>query len=114
MVVSETTDTPMKRLLLAAFLLPALALLPSLAAAKVEPQTEDETPILPKKKEQVTIVQDKDQLIEIHQIDGRVYGLKVIPKKGKPYFLVDLKGDGNFIQNASDRLLVPEWVILSW
>lgn len=110
----------MKRLLPALFLPPALLLLtaiglaPSVVLAKVEPQTEDETPILPKKKEQVTIVQDKDQLIEIHQIDGRVYGLKVIPKNGKPYFLVDIKGDGKFIQNASDRLLVPEWVILSW
>lgn len=103
----------MKRLLIALILSPAL-LFSGVALAKVEPQTADETPILPKKKEQVTIVQDKDQLIEIHQIDGRVYGLKVIPKNGKPYFLVDLKGDGNFIQNASDRLLVPEWVILSW
>ncbi len=104
----------MKRLLLASILLPALSVLSPLAMAKVEPQTEDEAPILPKKKEQVTIVQDKDQLIEIHQIDGRVYGLKVIPKNGKPYFLVDIKGDGKFIQNASDRLLVPEWVIMSW
>lgn len=104
----------MKRLLPALLLLPALALAPTFVLAKVEPQTEDETPILPKKKEQVTIVQDKDQLIEIHQIDGRVYGLKVIPKSGKPYFLVDIKGDGKFIQNSSDRLLVPEWVILSW
>lgn len=103
----------MKRLLAASLLLPAL-LLPVFANAKVEPQTPDETPIEPKKKEAVTIVQDKDQLIEIHQIDGRVYGLKVIPKNGKPYFLVDVKGDGNFIQNASDRLLVPQWVIMSW
>ena len=52
--------------------------------------------------------------LEIHQSNGKVYGIKVIPKHGKPYYLVDMKGDGKFIQSQDERLLVPQWVILSW
>lgn len=97
----------------------ALTLLASLSAglawARVEPQTPDEQPILPKKqKDEVTIVQDGEKLMEIHQSNGKVYGIKVIPKHGKPYYLVDMKGDGKFIQSQDERLLVPQWVILSW
>lgn len=97
----------------------ALGLLASLSAgmawARVEPQTPDEQPILPKKqKDEVTIVQDGDKLMEIHQTNGKVYGIKVIPKNGKPYYLVDMKGDGKFIQSQDERMLVPQWVILSW
>jgi hypothetical protein len=85
------------------------------AFARVEPQTPDEQPILPKKQQdQVTIVQDGDKLMEIHQANGKVYGIKVTPKHGKPYYLVDLKGDGKFVQRQDERMLVPEWVILSW
>ncbi|CBL43771.1 conserved hypothetical protein [gamma proteobacterium HdN1] len=91
-----------------------LAALPTLSNARVEPQTPDEQPIVPSKRDKVTIVQNADQTIEIHQIDGKIYGIKVVPKHGKPYFLVDLNGDGNFIQNSSDRMLVPQWVIKSW
>ena len=96
-----------------------LALLASLGAttawARVEPQTPDEQPILPKKqKDEVTIVQDGDKLMEIHQLNGKVFGIKVIPKHGKPYYLVDMKGDGKFIQSQDERMLVPQWVILSW
>jgi hypothetical protein len=82
--------------------------------ARVEPQSDDEEPILPKKSEQVTIVHDHDRVLHIYQANGKVYGIKVYPKNGTAYFLVDMKGDGKFIKNPGDRMMMPEWVILSW
>jgi len=42
--------------------------------------------------------------------------IKVTPKVGKPYYLVDHKGDGVF-SRADDNersLSVPMWLIKSW
>ena len=88
-----------------------LLLLPLSVLARVEPYDE-RSDIQP--KEQITIVNDGDKQMQIHQVNGRVYGIKVIPKYGKPYFLVDPYGDGKFIRNDADRILVPEWTLLEW
>ncbi len=62
----------------------------------------------------ITIVEEQDKQMQIYQINGKIYGIKVIPKQGEPYNLVDTNGDGEFIRNAQDRILVPEWVLISW
>jgi len=87
-----------------------LVLLPLVAQARVEPR-EGEEPITPEPK--ITIVQDKekDSTLKIYEINGQIYGIRVIPTHGVPYNLVDPNGSGNFIQNAADRILVPEWVL---
>lgn len=88
-----------------------LILLPLSLHAKVEPR-EGEEPITP--EPMVTIVDDHDKVMHIHQINGKVYGVKVIPKNGVPYNLVDPNGEGQFIRDSADRILVPEWVLISW
>ena len=88
-----------------------LLLLPLSVMARVEPYDE-RSDIQPEPK--VTIVQDGDKQMQIHQVNGRVYGIKVIPKVGKPYFLVDPNGDGKFIRNEIDRILIPQWTLLEW
>lgn len=95
----------MKRMLLC-----ALLVLPLVAQARVEPR-EGEEPIQPEPK--ITIVEDKerDATLQIYQVNGEVYGIRVIPKVGVPYNLVDIKGEGQFIRDAADRILVPEWVL---
>ena len=35
-------------------------------------------------------------------------------KKYKDLLTEDTNGDGNFTRNAGDRILVPEWVLISW
>ncbi|PIE41358.1 MAG: hypothetical protein CSA49_03870 [Gammaproteobacteria bacterium] len=89
----------------------ALMVLPLATLAKVEPPAEDSSIA---EAPEVTIIEDGKKRMEIHQINGRVYGIKVIPKKGKPYFLVDQEGTGDFIRNNIDRMEVPEWVLISW
>ena len=43
--------------------------------------------------------------------------IKVIPKKGIPYFLVDSDGDGNFDvrrNELDEELLIPQWILFRW
>lgn len=64
---------------------------------------------------EVTITQQGDKTIEEYRINGFLYAVKVIPKKGKPYFLVRSDGqDGNFIHSGKPELRIPSWEIYSW
>ena len=57
-------------------------------------------------------VQQTDKVEEMRQ-GGRVVMLKVTPPQGKPYFLVDTTGNGNWMRRDSldDGVRVPMWVI---
>jgi hypothetical protein len=60
-------------------------------------------------------VQEGDQVEEIRQ-GGRVVMLKVTPPKGRPYYLVDTTGNGNWMRRDSldDGVRVPMWPIHTW
>ncbi|MCG8672649.1 MAG: DUF2782 domain-containing protein [Pseudomonadales bacterium] len=89
----------------------ALLALPLAGQARVEPPQEGSSI---SQEPDVTIIEDNKKRMEIHQVNGRVYGIKVIPKNGTPYFLVDKEGTGDFIRDSADRMHVPEWVLFSW
>lgn len=65
---------------------------------------------------EVTITTRGEDKVEEYRINGRLYMIKVTPKVGAPYYLVDHKGDGVFSPaEASERgLSVPMWLIKSW
>lgn len=48
-----------------------------------------------------------------YRANGRLYMLKVIPRAGKPYYLIDQKGDGQFArQDGLDSgMRPPMWVV---
>ena len=60
-------------------------------------------------------VQKEDKVEELRQ-GGRVVMLKVTPPKGKPYYLVDTTGNGNWMRRDSldDGVRVPQWPIHTW
>ena len=63
---------------------------------------------------QVTIIKKKDVVIEEYRVGGRLFKIKVIPKIGPPYYLIDERGDGQFSrQDGPDAssLRPPQWVI---
>jgi Protein of unknown function (DUF2782) len=63
---------------------------------------------------QVTITKKTDMVIEEYRVGGKLFKIKVIPKIGKPYFLIDERGDGQFSrQDGPDasNLRPPQWVI---
>ena len=65
---------------------------------------------------QVTIVRNDKETREEFRANGKLYMIKVTPVVGKPYFLVDHRGDGNFIEADMVGAVVkpPMWVIHSW
>jgi hypothetical protein len=62
---------------------------------------------------QITIVQRGDDRIEEFRVKGRLYMIKVTPPHGKPYFLIDQRGDGQMrkYDDLSPNFQVPLWVI---
>ena len=65
----------------------------------------------------VQILQPKSAAIEEFSSNGKVYMIRVKPKKGPAYYLVDADGDGDFDTRRNDlqpNLLIPSWVLFSW
>ncbi|MGK9067031.1 DUF2782 domain-containing protein [Stutzerimonas chloritidismutans] len=62
----------------------------------------------------VTIRQEGERTVEEYRVNGFLYAVKVIPKTGKPYFLVRADGDSNFIRSDRPDMLIPAWEIFSW
>jgi hypothetical protein len=82
--------------------------------AKVEPpppppmsadDTGDEPP--------VTIIKQTEQTVEEFRANGVLYMIKITPKVGPPYYLVDDRGDGKFVRQESldSGFRVPHWII---
>ena len=65
---------------------------------------------------QVTITKQTEQTVEEYRAGGRLYMIKITPKVGKPYYLVDDRGDGKFSRQESldSGLRPPRWIIHSF
>ena len=73
--------------------------------AAPEGPLDDETP--------VTITKQKVQTVEEFRVGGKLYMIKITPKDGAPYYLVDDQGDGKFVRQESldSGFRPPKWVI---
>ncbi|MEE3214657.1 MAG: DUF2782 domain-containing protein [Pseudomonadota bacterium] len=58
----------------------------------------------------VSVRQEAGQILSEYRVNGKLYAIKVEPKGGSTYFLVDRNGDGNFQRQTSDSVDVPGWV----
>lgn len=108
----------MRRLLLVGFLI----LSSTLAHAqrrppKLEPLPEPPPPPPMAIEEPAVIIKphEGDKVEEVRE-GGRVVMLKVTPPHGKPYYLVDTTGNGNWVRRDSldDGVRVPMWPIHTW
>jgi hypothetical protein len=66
---------------------------------------------------EVTIIESEEERIEQYSTNGQVYMVKITPKSGPPYYLIDMDGDGRLEtrQRGTDAdVVVPQWVIFSW
>ena len=65
---------------------------------------------------QVTIRREGDRSIAEYRIRGRLYMIKVTPAHGRPYVLIDNRGDGQFSRHdgLDSGLRVPQWVLLEF
>jgi len=67
----------------------------------------------PDAEPQVTITKQSGQTVEEYRVGGKLYMIKISPKHGKPYYLVDDRGDGKFARQESldSGVRVPRWVL---
>jgi hypothetical protein len=111
-----------------ATLIPAIAFAFALSALaqkapppKLEPLPEAPPPPPeiasdPDLEPQVTIVRRPTETIEEYRVNGRLTMIKVIPKTGRPYYLVAEGTDGKFVRRDSldTGLKVPMWLLFSF
>jgi hypothetical protein len=103
----------------------ACTLLLVAAAARADEPKRTSPPKAPSENEEesiqpeVTIIQREDKTVEEYRINGRLYKIKVTPKVGPPYYLVDRNGDGSFVSVPVGRglepdIMIPQWVLFRW
>ena len=66
---------------------------------------------------EVTTRTEGDQTIQEYRINGKLYMTRVTPRHGRPYILMDQRGDGTFskLDNTLDgQVRVPQWVLLEF
>ncbi len=64
----------------------------------------------------ITIRSKNGQRIEEYRLRGKLYMVRVTPPKGKPYYLVDQTGRGEFTRHEGPAAptAVPQWVLHSF
>jgi len=63
---------------------------------------------------QVTVRHEGEDEIQEYRINGKLYMQRVTPKIGKPYVLMDSRGDGSFTRldnSLTPNVRVPQWVL---
>jgi Protein of unknown function (DUF2782) len=63
-----------------------------------------------------TRTDEQGQTVQEYRVNGRLYMQRITPRNGRPYVLIDDRGDGTFTRqdNTLDRLRVPQWVLLEF
>jgi hypothetical protein len=107
----------MRRIVLVLLLCAAL---PGYAQTKPNLQPVPEPPppppgfeLDPALEPQVTILKRGTDTVEEFRIAGRLYMIRVTPAGGRPYYMIDHKGDGRFSRQDSldSGVRPPMWVI---
>lgn len=104
---SRMTHTILMRGLLFAATLSTVGL----AAAQTPPPADEEL------EPEVTIRPNGQGFVEEYRIKGQLYMVKVTPKRGFPYYLIDTDGDGNLETRRSNfdpDVLIPRWTLFRW
>jgi len=73
------------------FSVPAIASLVTTGLFFTNPVLAEE----PESSGEVTIEGKKPNIVEELRVNGQLYAIRVTPKHGVPYYLVDSDGDGN-------------------
>ncbi len=78
------------------------------------PNGDDEQQAMP--EPEVNIIQRDDKTIEEYSVNGQLRYIKVTPRHGVPYYIVDTDGDG-VLDQQFDNLENPpiaQWILFRW
>ncbi len=77
------------------------------------PVDENGQPLEP----EVTIREEGGKTIQEYRVNGQLYMVKIVPRRGAPYYLLDLDGDGQFDEVRGDdpgQIVLPQWILFRW
>jgi hypothetical protein len=62
---------------------------------------------------QVTVRNEDGQTVQEYRVRGKLFMVRVTPKHGRPYVMIDHKGNGQLARqdNLDSGVRVPQWVI---
>ncbi len=66
---------------------------------------------------EVKIIKRTESTVYEYSIKGQVYLVKIVPRVGYPYYLMDTDGDGSLesrYNKLEPELVVPNWMIYRW
>ncbi len=76
------------------------------------PPAAPEAPGAGQPEPEVTITTKGTEIHEEYRLNGRLYMIKITPARGKPYYLIDQEGTGQFRRSDFEpRIAIPTWVI---
>ena len=64
--------------------------------------------------DQIEIIEGDDRVIYEYRQNGVLMMIKVVPKKGRPYYMVPADGNAHYEGLDHKRKLYPQWVVLEW
>lgn len=84
---------------------------PVSSETRSSPAPEPETGLEP----EITITTRGEVTYEEYRMHGKLYMIKITPKQGKPYYLIDRDGSGQFRRSELEPTIsIPNWIIKSW
>jgi hypothetical protein len=66
---------------------------------------------------EVKIIKREDAVTYEYRLNNQLYMVRVVPRKGPPYYLMDTDGDGSLesrYTTLEPNLVVPNWMIYRW
>ncbi len=96
---------------------------PLMPEAEPQPGEQEDVPIPPKVQQEqleptVRIIEEEERTIEEYSSNGKVYMVKITPRKGVPYYYIDTDGDGKLELDPAQQALNPVqpvyWKIKEW
>ena len=80
----------------------------------VLPNEADDSRNIP--QPEVRIIKKKDTVIEEYRVNGKIRYIKITPRSGPAYYMVDKDGDGvvETRENDLDNPPINQWILLEW
>lgn len=72
------------------------------------------SPAQEREEEDVRIVEGENRVVYEYRVNGILTLIKIVPEKGRPYYMAPADGTPHYESLDHRRRLYPEWVIIEF